>query len=234
MQKIMQVHKVMTEVRGWLTLLLVLALGAVAMSFGFKLARAHMAEDIYRQRLTHLAEDYANLRADYERALQQSLVTELLVEDGQVSVSYLRQDGQQVELLTPLNANREIYVDFFVQGNRVGIRRIFDSSMAPEAAIVLDEPWDLLAQEDDETAFGRAVYRRLKEGRWAVTMTGNGSLGLEPARDNGPLLLNEPPPLVTPEIALSEGDEAIDAIALEDVVSWLMQKVRLTEDNPDS
>ncbi|MEM9227104.1 MAG: hypothetical protein AAGA45_03965, partial [Verrucomicrobiota bacterium] len=83
-------------------------------------------------------------------------------------------------------------------------------------------------------AFGRAVYRRLEEGRWAVTMTGNGSLGLEPASDSTPLLLNEPPPLVTPEIALSEGEDAIDAIAMEDVVSWLMQKIRPEAENTDS
>jgi len=42
---------------------------------------------------------------------------------------------------------------------------------------------------------GKAVYRKLTEGRWLVTVTGNGSLGLERARREAVVLLSPAPPV---------------------------------------
>lgn len=213
------------EVRSWIVLLLLLAVVAAAGVAGLKLTRAQMAEDIYRDRLTGLAADYAKLRDQYERALSQSVVTELEIKDGQLTVSYRRGDGEVVHVPTSLDTSKEIFVDFYVAGNRVGIRRIFDSSMAPDQALVLDEPWNLLAADAPPTTFGRAVYRRLDEGRWSVTMTGNGSLGLEQLPAGHRPALVPPPPLITPEAPVLASEQEIDQITVSDMVGWLKERV---------
>jgi hypothetical protein len=51
-------------------------------------------------------------------------------------------------------------------------------------------PW-----EGDEATVGKAVYRKLEEGRWLVTVTGNGSLGLERARRDAVVALSPAPPV---------------------------------------
>lgn len=213
------------EVRAWLVVGLLLALLAVAGVAGMKLVRAQMAEDIYRERLTTLAADYAQLRDQYERALRESIVTELVVEDGRLSVVYRRADGELVERVTSLDPGKEVYVDFYVAGNRIGIRRLFDSSIAADNALVLDEPWDAMAIEAPAMSFGRAVYRKLGEGRWVVTMTGNGSLGLEPAADGGRAVLAPPPPMVEADAPLREGDAAVQQISFADMMGWVKSRV---------
>ncbi len=213
------------EVRSWIVLLLLLAVVGAAGIAGVKLTRAQMAEDIYRDRLTGLAADYAKLRDQYERALSQSVVTELEVEDGHLNVRYRRGDGELAEVPTPLDTSKEIFVDFYVAGNRVGIRRIFDSSMPPDQALVLDEPWNAMAADAPPTTFGRAVYRRLSDGRWSVTMTGNGSLGLEQVPDGQRTVLAAPPPQITPEAPVIASDEAIEEITVSDMVGWLRQRI---------
>ena len=164
----------------------------------------------------------AKLRDQYERALRETVVTELEVKEGALSVRYLRSDGKIVVVPTALNTEKEIFIDFYVAGNRVGIRRLFDSSQPADSAIVLDEPWDTMANDAPPASFGRTVYRRLDEGRWVVTMTGNGSLGLMRSALDDSGRLAAPPALVNPEAPLREGDEAVEEISFSDVVGWLM------------
>ncbi|QYY36079.1 hypothetical protein [Ruficoccus sp. ZRK36] len=218
------------EVRSWIVLMLLLAVITAAGLAGLKLTRAQMAEDIYRDRLGDLAADYAKLRDQYERALSQSVVTELEVDDGQLTVRYLRGDGELATVPTPLDTSREIFVDFYVAGNRVGIRRLFDSSMPPDQALVLDEPWDTMAADAPPTTFGRAVYRRLGEGRWSVTMTGNGSLGLEKLPAGHRSSLVPPPPLIAPEAPVMASDEAVEEITVADMVGWLKEQAGFSEE----
>ncbi|MBC2595331.1 hypothetical protein H5P28_13770 [Ruficoccus amylovorans] len=216
------------EVRSWIVLLLLLAVtGAVGVA-GLKLTRAQMAEDIYRDRLTGLASDYARLRDQYERALSQSVVTELDIRNGKLTVRYQRGDGQVAEIPTPLDTTKEIFVDFYVAGNRVGIRRVFDSSMPPDQALVLDEPWDIMANDAPPTTFGRAVYRRLGEGRWSVTMTGNGSLGLDQVPAGQRSNLAPPPPQITPEAPVMASEQAIEEITVTDMFGWLKEQAGVT------
>ncbi len=224
MEKKMGMMERAREVRAW-TLFAVFLAGVGAVGYtGMELARSQMAEDIYRTRLSALSEDYAKLRDQYERALRETVVTELEVKGEALNVRYLRGDGEVVTIPTNLNTEKEIFIDFYVAGNRVGIRRLFDSSLPADSALVLDEPWDTMAKDAPPASFGRTVYRRLDQGRWVVTMTGNGSLGLTRSPHDGRGHLAAPPTLVNPEAPLREGDEAVEEISLGDVVGWLMGK----------
>lgn len=221
------------EVRAWLVLGLLLLLLALVGIAGVKLVSAQMAEDIYRERLADLSADYAELRDQYERALRESVVTELVVSNGELTVAYRRADGELVETPTTLNPSKEIFVDFYVAGNRIGIRRLFDGSISAESALVLDEPWNAMAADAPPSSFGRTVYRKLGEGRWVVTMTGNGSLGLEPAADGGRAVLAPLPPQIRPELPVRESDEAVGEISFGDTIGWVKARLWGSESSTD-
>ena len=117
-----------------------------------------------------------------ERLLARTALTLLEVEPDGVSLLIARADGSHERVETPFAPEREIYVDYVVTQGRVLIRRVFDDRTAPREGVVVDPQlvavdWEAL----DPRSHGRAVYRRLSEGRWMVTLNGAGALGLEPA-----------------------------------------------------
>jgi len=181
------------------------ALLGVAM-LGYTVARNDLAAEVYRDRLAALAHEYESLRGRYNEVVRRAAVTELIVEDGALSVRVVGPDGRERIVPTPLDPRGEIYVDFVVLDGRLWIRRLFDARTSPSDGLVLDprlatlgwvdgidEGESVLSEEAGATPLharvGKAVYRRLEEGRWIVTVTGNGSLGLERARDGEPARL---------------------------------------------
>jgi len=131
-----------------------------------------------------LQDEHGALTDRYNRVVKKTAVTELLVEDGRLSVLIRRPDGQVREIPTDLDPRNEIYVDYVVLDGRIWIRRLFDVHTPPGSGMVINP----LVQDVDWAAaqkgHGKAVYRSLEEGRWVVTVTGDGSLGLAQAPAN--------------------------------------------------
>jgi hypothetical protein len=152
--------------------------GLVAGVLGYQVMRDHVAADVYLERYTQLNDQHRDLVQQYNQAVTRTAVTELVVADGQVTVHVRTADGR-VEP-HPVNADptHPIYVDYVVKDGRLLIRRVFDSKSAPDDAGVIDS--DLLEIDWDDPAVrhGQAIYRQLTDGRWIVTVSGDGSLSL--------------------------------------------------------
>jgi len=182
---------------------------------GYRAMRSDIAADVYRQRLEQLAGEYETLRTTFNEAVRRTAVTELLVEDGRLSVAIV---------------TSEIYVDYVVIDGRLLIRRVFDSYTPPMSAVVLDTELEFVDWNDPRAQEGKAVYRALEEGRWVVSATGNGSLGLIRLGDidtTQPAELTPAPPVRTFEEILEELDTSIRDIGPGDV--WK----RVTGGNPE-
>lgn len=157
----------------------------LAGSGGYFAMRAHLASEIYRDRLVELSKEYEQLSDLYQEAVRKSAVTELRVVDGRLSVIIRTSEGVIRELDTPYDPSGEIYVDYVVLNNRLWIRRVFDRETSPSQGIIIDPRFaDVDWQSRSDEEHGKAVYRRLSEGRWAVTITGSGALGLQRVSPN--------------------------------------------------
>jgi hypothetical protein len=170
-----------------------LALAALAT---LRLANARLEANVYRARLLALGDDYEVLRERYASLVRETAVTELLVEDGALAVSIRTAEGELQRIETPYDPTAEIYVDYVVRSGRLWIRRVFDAATPPEQGTVIDSSLaELDWEEDPELAYGKATYRALGEGRWIVTATGNGALGLAEAPRGTAVPLSPPPEL---------------------------------------
>jgi hypothetical protein len=203
--------------------LVVLAFAGLAT---WRLADARLEADVYRLRLAALHEDYETLRDRYRDLLRETAVTELLVEEGRLAVSIRTAQGELRRFETPYDPAAEIYVDYVVRGGRLWIRRVFDAATPPEQAVVIDPRLAELAWGDDaELAHGKATYRALGEGRWIVTATGNGALGLAQAPPGDPVLLSPPPLLKRYPPAPEEARDVLRGLTPLEIaratLSWL-------------
>ncbi len=151
------------------------------------------AVEIYRDRLDALQVRYDALEQNYTEAVRKTAVTELLVEDGELTVRVRDVRGVVREIPTAYDPSREIYVDYIVLDGRLWIRRVFDADTAPSKGLVIDPDADQVTWDLANAKVGKAVYRALGEGRWVVSVTGNGSLGLTRASERVEL---EGPPSV--------------------------------------
>src|SRR5690606_20695575 len=80
--------------------LAVLAAAGAATLFGYSFIRADVAQDIYRARLETLSRDYEGLRERYNEAVRRTAVTELVVDEGRLSVRVRNADGVLAEIPT--------------------------------------------------------------------------------------------------------------------------------------
>lgn len=179
---------------------------------GYHMTRSQIAADVYRERLTELSGDYEALRDVYNQAVRRTAVTELVVEDGRLDVRIRTADGQVQTIATPFNPGHEIYVDYVVMDGRLWIRRVFDQYTAPGEGLEIDPELLAIDWEAGRVEMGKAVYRQLGEGRWVVTVTGDGSLGL--ARHDG---IPEPTLVPPPEVRDYEQIEQRARRTLEEV-----------------
>ena len=197
----------------------ILALGLVAAVSGYGLVRNQVAGEIYRERLQTLAGDYERLLERHNEAVRRTAVTELVVEGERLSVAVRTAEGVVRTVQTPFDPEREIYVDFVVVQGRLLIRRVFDSRTAPEGGLVIEPLLEEVDWDDARMAVGKAVYRRLGEGRWVVTVTGDGSLGLARAQGDEPAQLAAAPEVREyDEEAEREVKSAVEGITFGDVV----------------
>jgi len=200
---------------------LVLAAAGVA---GYRFVRADLAAGVYRQRLQTLATDYERLRGNYNQAIRRTAVTELDVEDGRLTVRVRSAAGVLEELPTPYDPNGEIYVDYVVLDGRLWIRRVFDSRTPPGEGLVIDPDIASIDWDDEDVQHGKAVYRRLGEGRWVVTVTGQGSLGLARLPDGEQAELIEAPEIREYAEEADEADQAVRGIGPREVWAWVTGK----------
>lgn len=186
-----------------------------------ELGGERMARDTYAQRLHALSDNYESLRLDYNRAIARTAITALRVEADQVTVEIRRADGTLSQVPTPFSPNTELYVDYLVQEGRLLIRRVFDSNTPPGEALVIDD--SLLGidwSKQPQAYHGKAVYRSLTEGRWVITVSGNGALGLEKIdAEDAPYLTAAPQLETFAELDASQGDPT-DITLKEMAVYW--------------
>lgn len=198
--------------------LAVLAAVGVAGLYGVQLARTDAEREIYRERLRELAEQYGELRELYNEAVRKTAVTELIVAEGTLTVRVRNAEGVVREIETPYDPRREVYLDYALVEGRVWIRRVFDEQTPPSEGVVIDPrlahiDWDLTGAE-----VGKAVYRSLSDGRWVVSVTGNGSLGLVKLGDDaGAVELAPPPPVIEYEAVEEQIDAEVERVNLGDL-----------------
>ena len=97
---------------------LILGICAFAGLEGYRLLRYGIEAEVYRARLEQVAADYEELRAQYNQAVLRTAVTELVVEDGRLSVAIRDVTGELLSFDTPFDPSQEIYVDYVVLDGR--------------------------------------------------------------------------------------------------------------------
>jgi hypothetical protein len=193
------------------TILLMAILGLTGFA-GYRLLRSDIEAAVYRSRLEEVARDYELLRESYNEAIRRTAVTELRVEQGQLSVAIRDALGDVRIIATPYDPSREIYVDYAVLDGRLWIRRIFDATTPPEEGLLIDPELADVDWNADPDGYGKATYRSLAEGHWVVTASGDGSLGLGRRRSSDAPTLAPPPPVRTYEPLERVVDEQLGAI----------------------
>ncbi len=197
------------------------ALGAVFVIgvVGLRLARVDAAERVYRQRLEALAGDYETLRADYNRAVRRTAVTELVVKDGAVTALVRSAHGAIAEVPTSADPSKEVYVDFALVDGRVWIRRVFDAGTRPADATVIDPRLADVDWDGPTASVGQAVYRTLGEGRWVVKVSGDGALGLERVSDDAVVSLSEAPEVRSFDEVQAEVEDRVGKVGWREALS---------------
>lgn len=196
-----------------------LALSGLAGFLGYRFVRADLAAHVYKARLVSLAADYETLRGTYNEAIKRAAVTELVVKDKSLSLRVRGPAGVIREIPTNFDPSGEIYIDYVVVDQRLWIRRVFDSNTAPGAALVIDPEFKDVDWDDPAAGHGKAVYRRLGEGRWVVSVSGDGSLGL--ARATSEVDLRAAPRLKDYSTVEIEARAQADRIGPGEVWGWL-------------
>lgn len=171
----------------------VLAASGVAGLFGIELMRARTEREIYRDRLAALTETYTDLADRYNTAVRRTAMTELVVENGVLTVVIQSAAGKVSDITTPFDPSGEIYVDYAIIGGRVWIRRIFDEHTSPADAMFIDPALANIDWDEAGNEMGKAIYRSLDEGRWIVTVAGNGGLGLRKVAPGEEIVLGPAP-----------------------------------------
>ena len=147
---------------------------------GFRMVRNQIEADVYRDRLVALNSEHEALRERYNQAVRKTAMTMLIVTQESVDVAIRTTEGDVRVIPTPYKPEDEIHVDYVGIDDRMWIRRIHDKFTAPSDATIIDSDLIDIDWEADGVDFGRTVYRNLTPGRWVVTVTGDGSLGLAP------------------------------------------------------
>ena len=168
---------------------------AAGCTSGYFWLRSRIAVAVYRNRLDELSTSYESLRGRYNEAVSKTAVTELVVRDGKLSVNIRTIEGVVRSLPAPFDPAGEIYVDYVVIAERLWIRRIFDDKTPPSQGMLIDPELANLKWDMESMPCGKAVYRRLEEGRWLITVTGDGALGLAKIADDAGVILAAAPPV---------------------------------------
>jgi len=215
-----------------LTRLIGLGLAIAAALAGYavyELALSRLEGDVYRERLRELDSDYDRLRERYNAAIRRTAVTELVVENGRLSVVIRTADGTLRSIPTALDPALEIYVDFVMLDGRLWIRRVFDERTPPGEGVLVDPRLVAVDWEAPGAAHGKAAYRSLEEGRFVVTVTGDGSLGLSKLKPSDGIELSGPPPMRRHDPLDEQLAAATRRLQPEEILRGLARRVGLLD-----
>jgi len=196
---------------------LLLGLGAA----GYRAARTSVAADVYQQRLAELTADYEQLRAQYNQAVQRTAVTELLVADDRLTVIVRTDAGELKRIETPYDPDSAIYCDYLLIDGRLWIRRVYDDQTPPRDGVLIDPDLAYVDWRDEAVRYGKVIYRALEEGRWVVTVSGDGSLGLSRVDPADRIDLAKPPEVRDYQQVEAEARRAMESVGFTDVLSRL-------------
>jgi len=208
--------------RKWIRVAIGLALLAVAAVVAYRLALSKVEVDVLRQQVLGLVGDYKSLQSMYNEAVAKTAVTELVVKDSRLSVVIRTIQGVERVIDTPFDPTREIFCDYVVLDGRLWIRRVYDSHTAPRDGLVIDKDFQYVNWNDPGARYGKAVYRSLGEGRWVVTVTGDGSLALVKVDAKTEVTLSGPPPVRDYEQVKKQVDDSLAKVTLGDVLKHLI------------
>ncbi len=206
----------------WIQITIGLLLLCVIAVVGYRWASAKVELDIYRDRLAGLSNEYESLRSMYNQAVRKTAVTELIVKDGKLSLAIRTIEGLDRVIETPFDPALEIYCDYVLLNGRLWIRRVYDGHTPPSKGLVIDDKLQHVDWNDPAARYGNAVYRSLGEGRWIVTVTGDGSLGLVQAGEILNTPLSGPPPVQDYNQLDKQINEAIAHVTIADVLRRLL------------
>lgn len=199
----------------WALLLIVIA------AVGYRLALSKLELDIYRDRVAGLCKDYESLRSMYNEAVAKTAITELVVKDGRLSIAIRTIQGVDRVIETPFDPSHEIYCDYALLDGRLWIRRVYDAHTPPSKGLLVDSSLEHIDWNGPGARYGKTVYRSLDEGRWVVTVTGDGSLGLGKADTKAEVILSGPPPVRDYEQVKKGIDDRIAEVTAGDVLSHI-------------
>jgi len=206
----------------WIERIVAAALLVALAAVGYRWASSRVALDIYRDRLERLGRDYESLRTMYNEAVRKTAVTELIVEGGRLTVAIRTAEGVGRVIETPFDPREEIYCDYVLARGRLWIRRVYDAKTPPHQGLVIDSTFADVDWTSPSARYGNAVYRSLEEGRWIVTVTGEGSLGLARAEDLDALPLSPPPTVKDYREMLEDIDKDVTKISVGQVLRRLV------------
>jgi hypothetical protein len=208
--------------------LFLVVLTAVSAFAAFRLFEASLAAEVYRGRLAELSADYESLLGKYNEAVRRTAVTELMVEDGRLTVVIRTVEGDLQALEAPFDPRNEIYADYVVRDGRLWIRRLFDEKTPPGEGMVIDPRFvDVDWEQAGTESHGKAAYRSLSEGRWVVDVTGDGSLGLSRREPSEDVRLVPPPPVRRYEPVERAVEARMGSIRIDEALRALSRQLDL-------
>lgn len=205
---------------------LALVAACIAAIAGYQWARASVAQDIYRDRLVLLQDEYRALAEQYNQAVTPRPVTELLVEDGRVCV-IVRKGDELIRVPTDFDVRKnEVYVDYILADQRLLIRRVFEFhrtlAVPPDKVVYVDKELLEVDWDSERVPFGKSLsFSRRPDGRYIISVTGDGSLGLKQVSDDEPVALQTRPTVKEFEPIDERAKEQVDAIGFGDVWRYM-------------
>lgn len=205
----------------WVEIAIGVVLLCVIAVVGYRWASAKAKMDIYSDRLAGLSSEYESLRSAYNQAVYKTAVTELIVEDGRLSLEIRTIEGVKRTIATPFDPADEIYCDYVLMSGRLWIRRVYDAHTPPSKGMVIGNDLEHVDWNDPAARYGKAVYRSLSEGRWIVTVTGDGSLGLAQVDAKANVTLSPPPPVRDYDQVKKQISQAMARVTVGDVLKHI-------------
>ena len=212
----------------WLRVAGTLGLVGVCCVALWRQSRGNIAAAIYRQRLQEVSRRYSQLADMYNDAVRKTAVTELVLEDGRLSVVVRTAAGVVETIPTHLDASQEVHVEYLVQDGKLWIRRVYtlsdpDPGGRAHASVAMinpglaEPPWS-----SDPNLQGLSVFRKeLSEGRWMVTATGNAALALKKLPPGQRCELASPPEVRDFATIEKEVDDELARLGLADIAQNL-------------
>ena len=204
-----------------LSSLIVLAMLLIVSIVGYHMVKKQLTVEVYRRRLVALDQAYAALRTRYNQAVTRSAVTELLVHPTSVQIVIRTPEGVLETIQTPFDPNTEIYVDYALLDGRLWMRRVFDANTSPNAGVVINSALVNIDWDAASATYGKAAYRKLSPGRWVVSVTGDGSLGLAKIGPGNTIDLVASPPIQEYQPMETEVQAELETLRWSDVLKWL-------------